>query len=87
MNYLQAKYFNGFTPAALDFLRNLQKNNNKAWFEKNKSIYQRVLLKPMQALVMDLQDMMSDIDPYIETRPLINRAISSIYSRYSLFQG
>lgn len=79
MNSFQTKYFIGFSPATLDFLRNLQKNNNKVWFEKNRSLYQKVLLKPLQELVLDLQDTISDIDPHIETRPLINRAISNIY--------
>jgi uncharacterized protein (TIGR02453 family) len=73
------KNFSGFFPSTQIFLRNLQKNNNKSWFEKNRSVYREVLLWPMQQLVMDLHHTISEIDPDIETRPLINRAISNIY--------
>jgi uncharacterized protein (DUF2461 family) len=67
------KNFSGFFPSTQIFLRNLQKNNNKSWFEKNRSVYREVLLWPMQQLVMDLHHTISEIDPDIETRPLINR--------------
>jgi uncharacterized protein (TIGR02453 family) len=45
--------FNGFSPAALRFLRDLAKNNDRAWFTPRKEIYERELLEPLRALVAD----------------------------------
>jgi uncharacterized protein (DUF2461 family) len=48
---MNKKTFTGFSQEALDFLQNVKKNNNKAWFEENKDVYQKYLLKPFQSLV------------------------------------
>jgi len=45
--------FEGFSPQALRFLRDLAKNNDRAWFNPRKEIYQKELLEPLQALVAD----------------------------------
>ena len=46
--------FSGFSPAALKFLRDLKKNNERAWFQARKDVYDRELLAPLQALTADL---------------------------------
>jgi len=46
--------FSGFSPKALQFLRDLKKNNDRAWFAPRKEIYQRELLEPLKALSVDL---------------------------------
>ena len=33
--------FGGFRPAAFRFLRDLARNNEKAWFEANRDVYER----------------------------------------------
>jgi uncharacterized protein (TIGR02453 family) len=71
--------FNGFSPKALDFLRDLKANNDKAWFERHRQDYQEYLLEPLQNLVVDMGKFMLTIDPYFETRPAINKTISRIY--------
>ncbi len=71
--------FTGFSEESLRFLGDILKNNNKGWFEKNRERYEQHLLEPLRALVGDLGDMMSDIDPAFETRPAINKTISRIY--------
>ncbi len=43
--------FEGFTPAAIDFLWGIRFNNNREWFNANKQAYQKDLYEPMQALV------------------------------------
>jgi uncharacterized protein (TIGR02453 family) len=45
--------FNGFSPEALRFLRDLAKHNDRAWFAPRKELYQKELLEPLQALVAD----------------------------------
>ena len=48
--------FSGFSPAALKFLRDLAKNNDRAWFTPRKQFYETELLEPLQALVADATD-------------------------------
>jgi len=76
---MNKKTFAGFAQEGLDFLQNVKKNNSKAWFEENKDVYQKHLLKPFQSLVTDLVDTMLAIDDNFEIRPSVNKTISRIY--------
>ena len=71
--------FNGFTNNSISFLKDLALNNNKNWFEKNRSIYERHILEPLRQLTIELGDIIRKIDDNIETTPQINRTISKIY--------
>jgi len=42
--------FNGFSQSTIDFLWGLRLNNNKPWFEENKTLFQENLQNPMKAL-------------------------------------
>jgi uncharacterized protein (TIGR02453 family) len=42
---------NHLSEAALTFLRDLKRNNNRAWFSENKSVYERELREPVLALI------------------------------------
>lgn len=79
MGLLNKSVFNGFSPATLNFLRNLKANNNKLWFENNRQDYQTLLMKPLRNLVIDIGPFMLSIDPYFEVLPAINKTISRIY--------
>ena len=71
--------FRGFTPEALDFLRDIKANNSKDWYEEHKPVYINALLHPFQDLVGDLSATMITIDPHIVTVPLVDKTISRIY--------
>ena len=71
--------FQGFTPDAVEFLRELRANNNKPWYEANKQRYQASVLKPFQALVADLGGLMLTIDPHFTITPAVSKTISRIY--------
>jgi uncharacterized protein (TIGR02453 family) len=43
-----------FTKAALSFLRGLERNNNKPWFEANRDAYEREVREPMRDLIEDM---------------------------------
>jgi uncharacterized protein (TIGR02453 family) len=43
--------FPGFPPGALKFLRQLKRNNNRDWFNANKTVYERELKEPMVEFV------------------------------------
>lgn len=71
--------FMGFTPRTLQFLMELQFNNNKPWFEENRQRYQNDVVEPFKSLVRALTPFMLGIDQGFETRPDIGKTISRIY--------
>jgi uncharacterized protein (TIGR02453 family) len=56
MKRASSQKFSGFSPAALKFLRDLAKNNDRKWFAPRKQTYESELLEPLQALVADATD-------------------------------
>ena len=61
------KYFN---PAFFKFFDQLTKNNNKEWFDANRSIYEEEVKKPFRKLVEDLTEKLA------KDLPEINREVS-----------
>ena len=49
--------FRGFPPEALDFLRDLEDNNDRDWFKANRDRYDDHLVAPARALGEDLSDL------------------------------
>ncbi len=81
MNTIQFRslQYNGFPDATITFLLNLEKNNNRSWFNKHRQEYEEYLLLPLKQLVAALSRTMLEIDTLIDTTPMINRTISKIY--------
>jgi uncharacterized protein (TIGR02453 family) len=52
-----------FRPEALTFLRNLAKNNDRAWFQPRKEQFEAELKEPMLAVVRKITDAMLDFAP------------------------
>ncbi|MBF0417722.1 MAG: DUF2461 domain-containing protein [Magnetococcales bacterium] len=69
----------GFTPDTLRFLVDLRANNTKTWFTEHRDAFDRHVLNPMAELVGQLGPAMLDIDPDLETRPLIGKTIARIH--------
>ena len=61
--------FGGFRPAALRFLRDLARNNEKAWFEAHRDVYEREVREPMRLLVEALDARLGGIAPEIVGDP------------------
>jgi len=51
-----------FTKEYLDFFQELEKNNSKEWFDKNRKRYENHVRKPMIALVEDVVSSMQEHD-------------------------
>jgi len=51
-----APTFSGFRPEAIQFLVDLQANNDRAWFQPRKSEYERLLKEPLEALLIALEE-------------------------------
>ena len=69
-----------FSPATRTFMQQLHRHRqDKAWFEKHRPTYEKVLLNPFRHLVQSLEGLMLGIDPYLITTPAIGKTISRIY--------
>ncbi len=51
-----------FDPAALKFLRGLARNNDRAWFEDRRTVYERSLKEPMLTLIAEINQAMLGTD-------------------------
>ncbi len=69
--------FQGFSPLALRFLRDLRKNNERAWFQARKVLYERELLAPLHALTAGLATALRRARIPIDADP--RRAVFRIY--------
>lgn len=57
--------FQGFGTGARQFFAELQENNNREWFERNRERYERHVLKPAEVFVRDLGSRLADGYPGI----------------------
>ena len=69
--------FPGFPKAALTFLRQLKRNNNRDWFNENKAIYESAVKAPCEAFVEALNARLAGFAPAYITEP--RKAIYRIY--------
>jgi uncharacterized protein (TIGR02453 family) len=66
---MSAESFQGFTKKTLPFLKNLAKNNDKAWFEAHRQDYIDHVRTPLRLLVDALAPAMLKIDPGFDVDP------------------
>jgi len=71
--------FQGFTRKTFTFLRDLGRNNDKAWFEAHRSDYEQHVLAPLRDLVDGMADFMLGIDLSFEVAPAVGKTIARIY--------
>jgi len=69
--------FAGFDPAALAFLRNLEKHNRRDWFQPRKEQFERLLKSPMAELVEAINGALARFAPEHVNDPA--KAIYRIY--------
>lgn len=58
-----------FTPASFKFLRDLQRNNSREWFEKNKPRYEADVRQPCLRFIADLAAPLQKISPHYVANP------------------
>jgi len=73
--------FEGFPQAGLQFLRDLESNNNKEWFEANKDTYTEKLMNPAVKFVAALGERLKNISDGIryDTRTNGSGSLMRIY--------
>lgn len=64
--------FNGFNNKTFRFLSGIAKNNNKAFFDANRNIYDNDLVAPARALVTELSEFLLQLQPDLRTEPKFN---------------
>jgi uncharacterized protein (TIGR02453 family) len=52
-----------FTPAALKFLRSLERHNDREWFDPHKATYERELKAPMLVLIEEVNEALGKFAP------------------------
>lgn len=70
--------FDGFK-GALSFLKEIRKNNNKEWFEANRDIYEKTILNPSKAFVVEMGEHLMALEPTVEAEPKINKSLFKMY--------
>jgi uncharacterized protein (TIGR02453 family) len=59
-------------PELFDFLRELKENNNRPWFEANKSRYENYVKKPLFDFIQAFGDRLPAISPHYQAVPRVN---------------
>jgi uncharacterized protein (TIGR02453 family) len=72
-----ASHFAGFPAEALRFLRSLERNNNREWFQPRKEQFETVVKAPMLALVEEVNKDLAKYAPEYVTEP--KSAVFRIY--------
>lgn len=71
--------FSGFGKKTLAFLAQIQKNNNKEWFEAHRDEYEKLILNPSRAFVVEMGEHIQALVPTINAEPKINKSLYRIY--------
>ncbi|MCA1988941.1 MAG: DUF2461 domain-containing protein [Desulfarculus sp.] len=75
---MSSNLFQGFPPQGLEFLRGLAAHNQREWFEQRREVYERDLLEPAKALVVDLGQNLRQAIPGLMVDPRVNRGLFRI---------
>lgn len=71
--------FGGFSKETFDFLRDLELNNSREWFESNRGVFEDRVLRPAQDFVVEMGERLKTISPRVSAIPLIDKSIFRIY--------
>jgi len=56
--------FQNFDPSLFQFLKQLAKNNNRQWFQENKTRYEKIVLEPALAFIRAFRPRLKKISEY-----------------------
>ena len=71
--------FKGFPKESIKFLKEIEKNNNKVWFEANKSRFETLIKEPSKAFVVEMGEHIQALVPTINAEPKVNGSLFRIY--------
>jgi uncharacterized protein (TIGR02453 family) len=64
--------FDGFSKDFFKFFRELERNNERAWFEANKDRYKSVVVAPLSDFIADLAPLLAKASPHFRADPRPN---------------
>lgn len=68
-----------YPKATIGFLKSIQKNNNREWFDEHKDEYVKFILEPSRAFVEEMGEHLQALVPTINAIPKINQSLFRIY--------
>lgn len=71
--------FRGFSKKSFAFLRDLEKHNNREWFQAHRDEFDDAVIRPLLSLSQESGQAMLSIDPDFEVRPAVGKTVSRIY--------
>ncbi len=71
--------FTHYPKGTLPFLRSIQNNNTKVWFDEHKDEYTKFILEPSRAFVEEMGEHLQALVPTINAIPKINQSLFRIY--------
>ena len=71
--------FNGFIKEGIEFLKKLEKNNSKVWFENHRHIWEQTILTPNKAFIKDMGETLQILVPTIKAKPKVSGSLFKIY--------
>ena len=71
--------FSHYPKESIPFLKAIQKNNNKEWFEAHRDDYISYILEPSRAFVEEMGEYLQALVPTINAIPKINQSLFRIY--------
>ncbi len=64
--------FSHFEKPLFDFLKDLKQNNNKAWFQENKSRYKEAIVHPLQDFISAINTPLAKVSKHYVADPRVN---------------
>lgn len=71
--------FDGFSKKSIDFLKKIRKNNKKEWFLAHRDEYEKLILNPSRAFVVEMGEHLQALEPTINAVPKVNGSLFRIY--------
>jgi len=71
--------FNGFSKKGIEFLKELEHNNTKVWFEDNRHIWQQYINEPNIDFIEDMGETLQILVPTIKAQAKVSGSLFKIY--------
>ena len=71
--------FNGFSKKGIKFLKDLEQNNTKIWFEDHRYIWEDEIRRINENFVVDMGETLQILDPNINFVPKVGKSLFKIY--------
>ena len=71
--------FNGFSKKGIEFLKEVEKNNTKEWFETHRHIWQKEIRDVSSSFVLEMGETLQILEPEINFEPKTGKSLFKIY--------